>query len=382
MALPSSGVITAAMINKELGRAENATFSLNDAAVRALAAKPSGAISFADFYGKSSEIVVTLSSRTAVCLQDLFSAADWASETTKRVVIPAGVEIGATNYDWALVQAWDATGQTGSWGGSLTLENRGVISGLGGTANSGRGGNALRILFGGRNGQKLLVNNLGTIRGGGGGGGRGGNGGQGGNGVWYNQYWQYDPGDGSWLFSGDGFEWRTYSSDTRNYLVWGGGVLFDQTNGVTSEISPGDGWTYEKGPQVSSSILRRQYQIRRRIWRSDPIYTSGGAGGAGGNGGVGQGYGQAAGGAGAGSNGAAGGTNAGAGGRGGNGGAGGGYGAAGGAGVTGSTGAAGNNGGGVAGAGGAAGGAAGCYIDGASRVTWLATGTIQGRSIN
>lgn len=382
MALPTSGVITAAMINKELGRAENATFSLNDAAVRALASKPSGAISFADFYGKSSEIVVTLTSRTAVCLQDLFSAADWASGTAKRVVIPAGVEIGATNYDWALVQAWDATGQAGSWGGTLTLENRGVISGLGGAANSGRGGNAMRILFGGRNGQKLLVNNLGTIRGGGGGGGRGGNGGQGGNGVWYNQYWQYDPGDGSWLFSGDGFEWRTYSSNTRNYLIWGGGVLFDQTNGVTSEISPGDGWTYEKGPQVSSNILRRQYHIRRRIWRSDPVYTSGGAGGAGGNGGVGQGYGQAATEGSAGSGGGSPGTNAGWGGTGGTGGRGGGWGSAGGTGNGGGQGNAGNNGAGLWGPGGAGGGAAGYYATGAANITWIATGTRQGQSAN
>ena len=54
MALPSSGTITAAMINVELGRASNAPFNLNDSAVRALAGKPSGAISFSDFWGKSS----------------------------------------------------------------------------------------------------------------------------------------------------------------------------------------------------------------------------------------------------------------------------------------------------------------------------------------
>lgn len=55
MALPSSpNTITAAMINVELGRASNAPFSLNDSAVRALAGKPSGAIAFSDFWGKSS----------------------------------------------------------------------------------------------------------------------------------------------------------------------------------------------------------------------------------------------------------------------------------------------------------------------------------------
>ncbi|AUR85989.1 hypothetical protein NVP1081O_254 [Vibrio phage 1.081.O._10N.286.52.C2] len=53
MALPISGLITAAMINDELGRAQTAPFSLNGAEERALAGIPSGAISFADFYGKS-----------------------------------------------------------------------------------------------------------------------------------------------------------------------------------------------------------------------------------------------------------------------------------------------------------------------------------------
>jgi len=54
MTLPTSGAITASMINVELGRAANAAFSLNDTAVRALAGKPTGGISFNDFYGKSS----------------------------------------------------------------------------------------------------------------------------------------------------------------------------------------------------------------------------------------------------------------------------------------------------------------------------------------
>lgn len=382
MALPSSGIITAAMINKELGRAENAAFSLNDAAVRALAAKPSGVISFSDFYGKSSEIVVTLSNRTAVCLQDLFSPSDWSADTAKRVVIPAGVEIGATNYDWALVQAWDATGQAGSWGGSLTLENRGVISGMGGAANSGRGGNALRILFGGRNGQKLLVNNLGTIRGGGGGGGRGGTGGQGGNGIWYNQYWQYDPGDGSWLWTAGQFNWTTTLNEANVNVTWGGVNVIPTVASRETAIQASDGWTYERGDRVSGNFLRYDYRVRRRIWRSDPIYTSGGAGGAGGNGGVGQGYGQNASAGSAGNGGGAPGTNAGWGGSGGTGGTGGGWGAAGGTGNGGGQGNAGNNGGGVWGPGGAGGGSAGYYATGASNITWIATGTRQGLIAN
>jgi len=53
MALPSSGTITAAMINVELGRASTATMSMNGAAERTLAGKPSGTISFSNFHGKT-----------------------------------------------------------------------------------------------------------------------------------------------------------------------------------------------------------------------------------------------------------------------------------------------------------------------------------------
>lgn len=56
MTLPSSGTLQASDINVELGRAWNHFFDVNGAAERNLAGKPSGAISFADFYGKSNII--------------------------------------------------------------------------------------------------------------------------------------------------------------------------------------------------------------------------------------------------------------------------------------------------------------------------------------
>lgn len=53
MTLPSSGTITAAMINAELGRSATAYFNINGSAERTLAGRPSGAIYFNHFHGKS-----------------------------------------------------------------------------------------------------------------------------------------------------------------------------------------------------------------------------------------------------------------------------------------------------------------------------------------
>jgi len=53
MTLPATGPLTVSMINTELGRVPAARFHLNGADERALAGVPTGAVSFADFYGKS-----------------------------------------------------------------------------------------------------------------------------------------------------------------------------------------------------------------------------------------------------------------------------------------------------------------------------------------
>lgn len=356
MTLPSTGVITAAMINRELGRADNTPFSLNDPAVRALAGKPSGGISFADLRGKSSEIVVNLTSRVAVCLQDLFSPTDWASDTKKRVVIPAGVEIGGDNLDWAIVPAWDATGQAGSWGGELFLDVLGVISGQAGAVNGGRGGNCIRAIFGGRNGQKLQLRVIGgTIRAGGGGGGRGGDGG---GGYFDTPYQVRDPASGEIGQLGQ-YDW--YATATSAKITWGGVLIYDGLPGFgVTQLDVG-GWSYFRGVM----FVPNTYRLYRTQTQYSRNYTSGGAGGNGGNG-VGYGIGASAG-----AWGAAGGTNAGAGGRGGDGG---------GWGAGGAWGAAGGNGNNGGGAGGAAGGAAGYAITGLGFVQIVQnTGSIVGQ---
>ncbi|WP_273794600.1 hypothetical protein [Brucella intermedia] len=296
-------------------------------------------------------------------MQDLFSPTDWASATKKRVVIPAGVEIGGNNLDWALVPAWDATGQAGSWNGDLILENRGVISGVPGGGNSGRGGNCIRAIFGGRSGQKLQLINSGTIRAGGGGGGRGGDGG---GGFWDEAYTAREPA------SGEYYDYpNTYWSKSegmvgfKSWVTWGGTQVFSVGDSNIGSYTAADGRTYYRGAQVIKDGYFTRYYVYRTYPASQRHYTSGGAGG---NGGNGVGYGA---GAGAGAWGAGGGANAGAGGRGGDGG---GWGANGAAGAAGGNG---NNGGGAPGAGG---GPAGYSITGLGYVQVVQnTGVIVGQ---
>ncbi|QOV06127.1 hypothetical protein CPT_Pasto_053 [Rhizobium phage Pasto] len=360
MALPTSGPMTAAMINAELGRAANAAFSLNGAAERALAGVSSGAISMASFYGKSSEIVVNMAAGgSAITLESLFSAADWASDTQKRVILPAGAERGNSANTNAAV-----TIGTNAWGGNLIFEVRGTISGRGGAANSGVGGNAFQANRVGNANQKLTMILTGTLRGGGGGGGKGGAGGGGSTTTTVRE-----PASGWSQGYADGRYWMalTVGGNPGNTAVMWDNQAMGYVAYNTTVAAIG-GYTYYRGPLFDEYSddgpgYFYNYQSYRTSTASAP--TSGGAGG---NGGAGEGYGQARSG---GSTGSAGGANAGAGGTGGAGGL---YGATGGIGATGANGNASN------GAAGAAGGLAGYGLLGTANVTLTNSGTIQGRT--
>lgn len=73
MALPTTGPITAALINAELGKAANAPFSLGAADARALAGKPSGQIAYSDFRGKSKSAKLTIGKYISPVLQGNYS---------------------------------------------------------------------------------------------------------------------------------------------------------------------------------------------------------------------------------------------------------------------------------------------------------------------
>lgn len=349
MALPSSGQISLNDFRVELGTSGQISF--NDAVVRALIGKAAGAqASMSEYYGASSEIVVTLSAASSVNAQTSFGG-DWASATPKRLVIPSGVTIGTLTIPTGLV-------------GGLIVDNSGEIQGIGGSANGGVGGHAITAA------SSFILNNSGAVRGGGGGGGVGGTGGGGqtsstqtvrepASGANYSQSAPYYYYGQSGICGHPGAYWDGVAvmnplTDAASFTN-GIYTYYKSTYRETPPAIICGGW---HGPAFSF------YEIYRT---SEQTVTTNTDGGAGGSGGQGQGYGQSSA---TGNAGSAGGTNAGTGGTGGSGGN---WGAAG---STGATGANGNRTNGLVGS---AGGAAGKAVHMASgSVTVNNTGTING----
>lgn len=349
MTLPSTGAMTASMINLEMKRSASAAFNMNDPEVRRLAGKPSGLISMSDFYGKTYEIIaVTVANANNKSVRDYFTNDEWLSAAPKRLVILH--TIGSTNPAVPALVSGTARG------GLLTIENQGQILGAGGLANSGVGGDAIRLDQSG-----VTIINSYRIWSGGGGGARGGNGGPG----YYQTPYTYTEGE----YGGPSYPnyFMALEGSSRTYF-WAGANL---GSNFASPLSYG-GWLYYPGsfwysqPGGENSEARSYYYIYRQQTRYNTYYTTGGTGGAGG-----RGMGSDA----ANSNGAAGsagGTNAGNGGVGGNGG---------GWGLPGASGGTGNSGNNGAGSASTAGGLAGHYINGIANgtLTNIGSGTALGR---
>lgn len=295
----------------------------------------------------------------------LFTPEEWASSTTKRVIVEAGTEVGTNSRNYVIATGLTSGGQAGSFNGRLIFENNGIVSGRGGAANGGVGGNAIYANLPGRNGQKLEIINRGTLRAGGGGGGRGGTGGGG-----SYQSTVREPASGyvgNTIQESATHTWYTPgSSGERAFIKWDSVEVTEGFNSGLTTVVVGNS-TYYRGPsygQYAGGYYGERYYNLYRIVNQ----TTNTNGGAGGNGGTGQGFGQGRTNGVAGANG---GTNAGKGGTGGNGGA---YGASG---TSGATGANGNRTNGVAGS---AGGLSGFYIDGDNNVEWKQTGERLGRA--
>lgn len=283
MTLPTSGPMSASMINVELKRAANAVFSLNGAEERKLAGILSGPISFSDFYGKSNEEIVILTSDSTKDRMDLYFTPEiWQSDITKRIILPAGIEYGSSLRYHAIATASTTAGQAGSFGGELIFEVNGILSGRGGDANGGVGGTALFANLPGRDGQKLKIINNGVIRAGGGGGGRGGVGG----GGRYDTETNRDPVSGEHYspLGAPRFAWQILTSGGTARILWNE-VEISRSIPLDDIHFIHGGFKYYRGTNRSSNLFQ--------VYRTQ-LTTTDTNGGAGGNGGVGQGYNQAA----------------------------------------------------------------------------------------
>ena len=341
----------------------------------------SGAINYTDFRSTAKGFRKTYTATATNQNASSVFGDDYSVNYPKEIVINSGVELGATGTGEEALQI------DSGLSGTMTITNNGTLSGAGGSANGGAGGDAFEA-----NVACTLINN-GTIRAGGGGGGQGGSGGGGGNGG---QGRTSSTSWGSWSGYSGFYDYNTIwlvdNGNSRLRLRWSGTFVLTQNGGdyqTATQKTVGNA-QYQRGSLWESP---GSYYIRRRLQTTSYTYYnggSGGGGGAGGAGGRGQGYnhGKQNGSSGSGgSGGSAGGTNAGSGGTGGTGGTGGNggtYGNGGGNGASGATGNSGGNGnysngsGGSGGSGGSSGGAAGKYIRGLSNVTFTNNGTVQG----
>ena len=173
-AISLAGTTAGQSIEKENGGAGTTAIALNCAAVRSLAGVPSGAITFANFYGKSNSFAYTISANQLnYCLHASAVAAGWNSSAKLTVTINSGV------YIYSNSTGVPALTISGTYAGGLYVINNGTIVGMGG--GGGGGGLAWNggapAGGGGGTGVKAssAVNftNNGTIAGGGGGGGGG-----------------------------------------------------------------------------------------------------------------------------------------------------------------------------------------------------------------
>jgi len=184
MALPTSGPISLNEIHIEAGGTSGTTASINDADIRALIGKASGAtMSFSEWYGASAAVTINLTigaNTNNYNIQNSRGGTYVAGVTTVNLTINSGVTVGSTSTGTYALE----TGSSWASGDVINIINNGTVKGRGGNGGNGGsvvynssvaagaaggvGGNAFRAQF------ATTFTNNGSVYGGGGGGGGGG----------------------------------------------------------------------------------------------------------------------------------------------------------------------------------------------------------------
>ena len=180
----------------------------------------SGAINYTDFRSTAKGFRKTYTATATNQNASSVFGDDYSVNYPKEIVINSGVELGATGTGEEALQI------DSGLSGTMTITNNGTLSGAGGSANGGAGGDAFEA-----NVACTLINN-GTIRAGGGGGGQGGSGGGGGNGG---QGRTSSTSWGSWSGYSGFYDYNTIwlvdNGNSRLRLRWSGTFVLTQNGG-------------------------------------------------------------------------------------------------------------------------------------------------------
>lgn len=127
MPLPLTGPISLAAVNLELGRTSDATISLGEPNVRALAGISTGPIGKADLRGKSASFAHTINTdQLHLNLHSYLLEQGWDGASSVELTIATAI------YIWSDNTAIPALDMGGAFPGGLTLINKGFIMGKGG----------------------------------------------------------------------------------------------------------------------------------------------------------------------------------------------------------------------------------------------------------
>ena len=289
----------------------------------------SGQFALTNCYSAVNEIQHTHSDGDTHANYATIFGSNYASTVPKRVIVPAGVTVGATNTHAMLLPS--------GMGGTIVFDISGNVHGHGGAANGGNGGDAIHCIQ--TTGVTINVASTGKVQAGGGGGGQGGSSGAGGaggtggaggdGGMGY--YWSSSYGDvgetngaaysrrRSWYMCGaamydssgytlnfteDCYSTRT-SPDSSNYLSKPWGICAYKyslgcgfSNGKTTACASQMKFIWDF---TSSYVRWESTSCIKRLFQNGASGGAGGAGGSGGSsaaggaGGVGQGFNQSAG---------------------------------------------------------------------------------------